>query len=449
MTKRKLLRVFFLLVLVLTTASLLAGCGKTAQAPTSPQASGEIKEIKIGLLNSMTGAFAPAGALAGYRGQQIAIDMVNEKGGVLGKYKVVPVVADAQSNPDIAIREAERLINVERVPVIAGVFSSAIAVPVAQLCERNKTIFWIHIAISDAVVKGKHQQYIFRPQPMGSQWGTGTVDFINHNYKLFGVSSPSELKVAILHEDGPYGVSCAAGNMERIQKYGMKLVFKQAYAVDIKDMTPIITKLKAAEPDVIFHTGYFPDLVLFFRQARELGLKTKAIVGHGAGHASLPEIGQQVGKDVVEYVFNIDPPPAQIIDPKKLAPGLGELNAEFLKRVKEKYNVDNPATHYTQGFVHTWILLEKVLPVAIEKYGGVTPDAIRKACLELDIPEGGTGEGYGVKFAPPEDEYAGQNLRAYPTVVQWAGGKWNIVWPENLKTAEPKLPLPKDSPFAK
>ncbi|MEW5899460.1 MAG: ABC transporter substrate-binding protein, partial [Bacillota bacterium] len=445
----KLFKPLVLATIIFGLIGALAGCGKTSQPPAAQPSSKEIKEIKIGLLNSMTGAFAPAGALAGYRGQQIAIDIINEKGGVLGKYKVVPVAADAQSNPDIAIREAERLINVERVPVIAGVFSSAIAVPVAQLCERNKTIFWDHIAISDAVVKGKHQQYVFRPQPMGSQWGTGTVDFINSNYKLFGVSSPADLKVAILHEDGPYGVSCAAGNEERIKKYGMKLVLKQSYSVDIKDMTPIITKLKAAEPDVIFHTGYFPDLVLFFRQARELGLKTKAILGHGAGHAALPEIGEQVGKDVVQYVFNIDPPPAQIIDPKKLAPGLGDLNAELLKRVKEKYNTDNPATHYTQGFVHTWILLDKVLPVAIEKYGGVTPDAIRKACLDLDIPEGGTGEGYGVKFAPPEDEYAGQNIRAFPAVMQWVGGKWRIVWPENLKTAEPVLPLPKDSPFAK
>lgn len=433
-------------VLIISMTLLAAGCG--SQPTAAPPAQKDIQEIKIGLLNSMTGAFAPAGALAGYRGQMVAIDMVNEKGGILGKYKIKPVVSDAQSNPEIAVREAERLINSEKVPIIAGVFSSAIAVPLAQLCEKNKTIFWDHIAISDAVLKDRHQKYVFRPQPMGSQWGD-TVNFINHNLKKFGVNSASDLKVAILHEDGPYGVSCASGNARLIEKYGMNLVLKQAYAVDIKDMTPIIAKLKAAAPDVIFHTGYFPDLVLFFRQAREMGLKTKAIVGHGAGHAALPEIGEQVGKETVQYIFDMDPPPAQIIDPKKLAPGLGELNAEMLKRVREQYKVDNPQPHYTQGFAHTWVLLDKVLPIAIQKYGGMTPDAIRQACLELDIPEGGTCEGYGVKFAPPEDVYAGQNIRAFPTVMQWDGQKWHIMWPDSFRTTEPVIPLPATHPLGK
>lgn len=415
----------------------------------NPSRAQEIKEIKIGLLNSMTGAFAPAGALAGYRGQKIAIDMINEKGGVLGKYKVVTVESDAQSNPDTALREAEKLMN-QDVPIIAGVFSSSIAVPLAQRCDRNGTIFWIHIAIADSVVKDRNLKYVFRPQPMGSQWGKSTVDFVNANLDKFDVSDPSDLKVAVIYEDGPYGSSAAESNTEKIKEYGFDQVFKQSYAHDTKDLTPLITKLKYSRPDVIFHTGYFPDLTLFFRQAREQGLKTRAILGHGAGHAALPDIAEAVGEKSVKYVFNTDPPPAQYLDKSKLEPGLGDLIDEFLKRVKEEYNIDNPATHYTQGFAHTWILLDQVLPIAIEKYGEVTPDAIRKAALELDVPEGGTCQGYGVKFAPPEHEYSGQNLRAYPTVTQYMGGKdFNIVYPQKLKSGEPVIPLPKDSVLAK
>jgi branched-chain amino acid transport system substrate-binding protein len=82
------------------------------------------KEIKIGVLVSITGAFAPAGAERVYRGIMIAIDMINARGGVAGKYKIKAVVADAQSSPDIAIREAERLISVEKVPIIIGIYSS-------------------------------------------------------------------------------------------------------------------------------------------------------------------------------------------------------------------------------------------------------------------------------------------------------------------------------------
>jgi branched-chain amino acid transport system substrate-binding protein len=386
----------------------------------------------------------------------IAIEMMNEAGGVLGKYKIVPIVADLQSSPDIALREAERLIEVEHVPLISGVISSSVAVPLAPVCERHKIIFFLNVAISDAVVKGRHLRYTFRIQPMGSQWGKGTVEFINYNYKKLGAARPGDVRVAVIYEDGPYGVSCCAGNMERIKEYGLNLVLKESYAHDIKDMTALITKLKVADAHVIFHTGYFPDITIFLRQARALGLNWKAYLGHGAGHADLIAIAKAVGPKLVEYSYNIDPPPAQILDPKSLTPKWAKWNAEFLRRVKEKFGIDNPPTHFTQGFVYNWILLHDVLPIAITKYGldpGTDPkvqaEAIRKAFLDVDIPEGGTGEVFGVKFAPPEHEYAGQNLRAYPVVMQWFVGKWHLMWPEAGRTEEPKLPVPSDSPFAK
>src|ERR1700736_2103715 len=79
------------------------------------------KPIRIGVLYDLSGPFAAAGSVASSIGAQIAIDLTNEKGGVLGKYKVEPVNADSQSKADVAINEAERLINQEKVNVILGV----------------------------------------------------------------------------------------------------------------------------------------------------------------------------------------------------------------------------------------------------------------------------------------------------------------------------------------
>ena len=79
------------------------------------------EKLKIAVMHSITGAFALAGGLAGQRGSLVAIDMWNARGGILNKYDIIPVEADAQSNPDVAIREAERLISVEKVPVILGI----------------------------------------------------------------------------------------------------------------------------------------------------------------------------------------------------------------------------------------------------------------------------------------------------------------------------------------
>jgi len=406
-------------------------------------------EVKIGVLFSITGPFAPAGALAGYRGSLIAMDMVNEAGGVLGKYKIKPITADAQSNPDIAIREAERLISVEKVPIILGDYSSSIGVPLAPICERNKTIFWVIIAISDKIVQGRHLEYTFRVQPMGSQWGKSTVHFINEDYAKLGYKSPGETKVAVIYEDGPYGVSVSTGNVQQAEKFGMNIVLKEAYTHTSKDLSSLISKLKAKKPDVILHTGYFPDTVLFFRQARELGLKTNAIIGHGAGYANFLLLEKSLTRKLVNYTYNVDPAPAQTLNVETLKPGMDKLIAEFLKRYKEQHGEADPPTHATQGFGHTWILLNEVFPKAIEKYGKVTADTVRMAAREVDIPEGATPCGYGVKFAPPEHEYAGQNLRSYPVVMQWVNGKIEIVWPAGLKTIEAKYPLPSDSPYSK
>jgi len=405
------------------------------------------KEFKLGVLYSMTGAFAPAGALAGYRGTMVAVDMINDRGGIAGQYKVVPVVSDAQSNPDIAIREGQRLMTVENVPVVLGVFSSAIAVPLAPMAEKNKKIFWVVIAISDKVLEDRHLNYVFRVQPMGSQWGTGPVDMVKENYAKFGCKDPSELKVAVIHEDGPYGTSTSTASLASLKKYNMKVVLDEGYSHKAKDISSLILKIKAAKPDVILHTGYFPDVVLFFRQAREMGLKSKAILGHGAGHANFPLLQESLGAELVNYVYNIDPAPAQILDPKKLGAGQSELNKEFLKRYKEKFGEDDPPTHATQGFGHAWILLNDVAPMALQKYGDLEPDSIRKAAAEIEIPEGATPCGYGVKFAPPEDKFGGQNIRSYPVVVQWNKGKLGIAWPASMQTVDPVIPMGADSPY--
>ncbi len=404
-------------------------------------------EIKIGVLDSQTGAFAPAGALAGHRGSLIAIDMINDRGGILGKYKIKAVEADAQSNPDVAIREAERLISVEKVPVILGVFSSSIAVPLGPICEKNKTIFWVIIAISDKVVQDRHLNYVFRVQPMGSQWGKSSIELLKDNYAKLGYTSPDQVKVAIIHEDGPYGVSCAAGNIQKIEEYKMKLVLNEAYSHTSKDLSSLIMKLKTAKPDVILHTGYFPDVVMFFRQARELGLKWGGIIGHGAGYANFEELDKSLGP-LVNYIYNVDPAPCQLLDRSTLAPGVGDLIGEFLERYKKKYGSSDPETHATQGFGHTWVLLKEVFPLALQKYGAINPDTIRKAALEIDIPEGGTPCGYGVKFAPPEHKLSGQNLLSYPVVTEWVNKKVGIAWPEGLKTIDLKLPTPSDSPYS-
>jgi len=405
------------------------------------------EKVKIAVMHSVTGSLALAGGLAGQRGSLVAVDMWNARGGILNKYDIVPVEADAQSNPDVAIREAERLISVEKVPVILGIYSSAIATPLAPICERNKTILWITIAISDKVVEGKNLTYTFRPQVMGSQYGISAVEYLKDNVAKLGYKNPSDIKIAITYEDGPYGVSCKTGGIEQAQKHKMKVVLTEGYDHKTKDLSSLVLKLKAAKPDAVLNTGYYPDIVLFMRQAREMGFQTKALIGHGAGYANFQNLEKQLGPELVQYVYNIDPSPAQNLNRNQLQKELGPIIDEFLKRYNEKYKEASPPAHATMGFTHAWVLLQ-TMELAVKKYGTPTADNIQKAALEIDIPEGGTTSGYGVKFAPPGHKFSGQNLRCAPVVMQWVKGKVETVWPKAHQTIDPKLPAPKDWPLA-
>ena len=115
---------------------------------------------------------------------------------------------------------------------------------------------------------------------------------------------------------------------------------------------------------------------------------------------------------------------------------------------KADTNLPNPPVTVSIGFSNTWIFLTDVLPRAIKKYGGIDSESLRKAALETDIPEGGTMQGYGVKFNPPGHVMAGQNERAYPVITQYVDGLPKIVFPTAVKTTDPVLVFPAGHAFA-
>ena len=417
-------------------------------------ADAQAQTIKIGLLYDHTGLFSAAGSLDNWRGAKMMIDLINERGGVAGKYKIVQVDGDAQSKPDVAINEAERMLNVEKVDILAGIFSSSQAVPLAEKMDKQKRFLWITTAISSKVFDGRNLQYTFRPQPTGDQYGALSVQYINE-YSQEKLKKPAkELRLAIIHEDGPYGVDVALGNELRAKELGLNVVLKEGYSSSAPDLSALVTKLRSVRPDVLLHTGQNQDIALFLRQAKEQGLRMRAYIGHGAGHSQIDKLKEAFGAKEIEGFHTVDPIASQLLDPKKLKPGVGELTAEMVKRYKTLPGVDKEVAdraitpHISMGFNNMSILLNDVIPRAIVKYGGFGPDALAKAARDTDIPEGGTMQGYGVKFNPPGHRFAGQNQRSFPAVFEIIEGKFELVFPKTVATATPLLPLPASSLLA-
>ena len=423
-------------------AARLFGAFVAAVAALGMAASAEAqdKKVKIGVIYDLTGPLAGGGSELQYIGAKIMLDQYT-KTGVEG-YKVEAIYADAQSKPDVAINEAVRLIEQEKVDILLGFFSSAQCVPVAGRVEQLKKFMWITTCISSAVLDGKNYKYVFRPQASGDQFGLMTMDFIAQNSKAKLGKDPKDLRVAIIHEDGAYGVDVAKGNDAGAKKAGFNVVLKEGYSATAPDLSALVTKLKRARPDVIFHTGYNPDITLLLRQAREQGLKFAALMGHGAGYGVYEKLKEGLGKDV-NYVFNTDPISIWLANEKGLNPKLPPV----IKMVGEEFDKVKPgvairSAHVGMAASNTYVLMTEVLPRAIKKYGGVDPDALRKASLEVDLPEGGTMLGFGVKFYGEGQPMAGQNERSFPVVIQYVDDKSYVVWPKSQAQREAVLPLP-------
>ena len=431
------------------TSAALAAAGMAA-GPWVRGGLAQAQTIKIGVLYDHTGPFSAAGSLNCWRGAKMMIDSINDKGGVAGKYKIVQVDGDSQSKAEIAINEAERLLSVEKVDILAGVYSSAHAVPLAEKVDRQKRFLWITTAIADPVLKDRNLQYTFRPQPNGSLFGVGSVAYVA-NYAQDKFKKPAkDLRISIIYEDGPYGAGVAAANEAEAKRQGMQITLKEGYSAQAADLSSLVTKLRAARPDVLFHTGYNPDINLFLRQAKEQGLRVRAYIGHGAGHSQLDKLKEAFGTDV-EGFGTVDPPASQLIDPKQLKAGVGDLTQEMVRRYKAfepNIPVNNIAPHVSMGFNNMWILLNDVVPRAIQKHGGFGPDALARAARETDIPEGGTMQGYGVKFLGEGNPMRGQNERAIAAVYQVIDGQFRHVWPKVVAIPNPPVILPASSPFA-
>lgn len=443
---------FSVLLLVVFMMVSVVGCANSSNE--GGDAAGDIK-IHVGVVEPTSGAQAPLGT-AEYEAIKMAIEMLNEKGGVMGKYPITYDFADSQSDPAVGASEAERLITTKKVPVVMGSYSSAIAVAISEVAERYKVVLWEMSGAADDLLK-KGYQWTFRNEANASAWGAESVEFIMGNdaqiQEKLGKSA-KDLKVAIIHEDGPYGTAVAAGNEATAKKYGLNIVLKEAYSAKSVDLSSIIMKIKAANPDVLLLTSYVNDGIMFNRQAKELNFKVPIMITHSGGH-SVQAFVDGVGKDA-DFMLTVDPVPC---NPNTA--GFSAENAalfeEFVKRWTAKFGV--PPYHHVEyrQFAQTMLFFNEIVPVAIEKHGAFTAEAIADAIKSVDVADADSLMGHGAKFSTPEEpwtdpwlgnKHTGQNFKARAFINQYFDGTLVTVWPENLAKEKPVLFLPESHPLS-
>ncbi len=420
-------------------AAAAAACAPAAPEPTkapaaaggapAPTAAGAAAakpaggQLKIGSLYPLTGSLALLGEES-WRGAELARLVQNQKGGVLGK-EIVWVKADAP-DANAAVSEANRLISSEKMQVIVGSYSSTLAMAGSEVAERNKVIWWEEGGISDPIVE-RGFQYLFRTCAEASGFGSVTADFTKDIIAPKLGIAPDKLKVAIVHEDALYGTTVGAAEEKRAKEIGLNVVLRQPYSAAATDLSSLILKLKSTEPDILWATSYIQDLLLFWKQAREVNFAPKAVIGSGGGY-SLTDFAKSLGPDA-NGVLNVDFTQYDISE--NYAKGL----KDYVKLYQDTFKEPPRSGHSLANYVGTMFLWE-----TIAKAGSTDPEAVRKAAVAIDIPEGTTTNGWGAKFAGPTEKQAGQNTRALPVVLEWKDGKQLTIYPKNAAVADVTLP---------
>jgi len=360
--------------------------------------------IKLGASLSLTGTYAALGQNQ-HRGYNLCAKHVNEKGGVLGR-KIEFVLYDDQSQPATGVRVYEKLITQDKVDVVLGPYSSAITEAVANVNEKYKLPMVAPMASTTSIFK-KGRKYIFMVQSAAEVYLEGLID----------VAAKRGLKtLALINEDTLFPKATVQGSIELAKKKGLQVVFVEAYPKGNTDFSAILTKIRAANPDVLGAATYFDDALAITRQMRELNVNPK-MYGVTVG-GDLPKFYEQLGKNA-EFVYG-----ATQWEPELPYPG----SKEFVEGHKKEFPGADLSYHSAGGYAGCQIIVE-----AIRQAGSLDGDRIRETILKMNFDTAYGG------FKVDQD---GFQVSHKMVMFQWQEGKKVIVWPDELAAGKPRFPTP-------
>lgn len=274
----------------------LAAAG-TVAAPALLRA--QAATIRIGAVAPLTGALAYNGNQA-RTAIQFAIDDINAAGGIrsLGGAKLELVVGDAESRPDVAAAQVDKLAEAG-VACLVGAQSSALSLAASQAAAKFGLPMVVDVGTADAIVqRGLPNVFRFSPGTARSvAEGVGNLDTLNDQ------AGKPVRTVAIVHEDGPFGSSMAKLLNEKLPALGMSVVETISHPTPQRDFTNIVLRLKAAKPDLVMPSHYLNEFILFARTMRQQRFSPKAIYSIFGGGASNIKFVRE-NQDAAQFIID-------------------------------------------------------------------------------------------------------------------------------------------------
>jgi len=334
---------------VLLASAVLAGCSARRDEPV------------VGVYLSLTGDTADYGTTT-RKGMELAADEINSQGGIAGK-KLVLVIEDDRGKPEEARTVVTKLIDQQGVVAILGEVASKNSLAAAPICQsRGIPMLTPSSTNPDVTRKG---DYIFRVCFVDSFQGYVMARFARDTLKAS--------TAAVLWDNGSdYSKGLSTVFKADFERMGGKIVADVTYSAGDVDFSSQITRIRDREPDVIYVPGYYTEVTLIARKAREFGIKAPLLGSDGWDSDSLIE---RAGTALEGCFFS-----------NHYSSGLKDPTVDrFVDRYRSKYGVA-PNALAALAYDATWILAE-----AMKRAGTFDPAKIRDALASTKDYPGVTG----------------------------------------------------------
>jgi branched-chain amino acid transport system substrate-binding protein len=221
--------------------------------------------IKIGAILPLSGKNATYGNEI-KNAIDLAIEEINNSGGINGR-KIEVIYEDDQADPKVGVNAMQKLVNIDKVPVVLGSWVSGVVVASAPIAEKAKVIVMAE-AIAPAITNAG--DYIFRIQPSATYYSDKLMEVVINKLGL--------KKIAIIYINNEFGVALRDTLRSATQRLGGQIVIEESYMPGDSDFRSQLTKIKSAKPEALFIGGY-QEQINIIKQANELGLKTQFLAG--------------------------------------------------------------------------------------------------------------------------------------------------------------------------
>jgi branched-chain amino acid transport system substrate-binding protein len=377
----------------------LAACGERP----SKSANDSKKPIVIGASLPLTGDFAQPGGEA-KRGYEVWRDMVNAKGGILGR-KVQLKITDDASSQDTVVSDYTKLITQNKVDVLLGTFSSLLNYAASAVAEKNGMVFVEPAGGATKMFSRGFKYLFFAQQASAPHQADVFVDWIK---SLPASARPKT--AAYPTQDDPFAQPVIQTMQKQLEALGVKTVYSSVYPADTTNFQTIAGTLSGKKPDLIAQGAVFEDGVGLVRSLKQLNYSPK-ILFQTSAPSNADQYSKGVGASNTEGVFY-----TVSWDQDATTP----MNQEFVAAYKKAYHAD-PAEDAADGFAAA-----QVLQAAVEKVGSINQDKIR------DWLHANTVQTIlGPLSWKPTGEPNGRFLLA-----QWQAGKVEVVGPPDLATTK-------------